>query len=81
MDIKLTSSPAFCFDSLAITFRSDDLRNPSTIDQLVKAAADELVKQQFSEGCPIDRDHISRWIQNDPFLRESILCYVNKILR
>ena len=69
------ATPEAVFILLARGYSRDDLQHALKADALVKSAADHLALQHL--GClPVEHQQaFSRWVQNDPLLRQQILTY------
>lgn len=72
---SLETTSESTFMAVAKGYSRDDLQNPGKADALVKSAAEHLARQHLAR-LPVEHQQaFSRWIQNDPLLRQQILSY------
>ena len=71
-------------EAVRAQFSKADLLDPAKVDTIIAQAADELVRSTVQDVSgrmsPIDRAHVSEWIQSDPLFREKLLSYLQRVL-
>jgi hypothetical protein len=66
--------------SYAKRFRRADLNDPEKRERIVQKMMEELVREECPGLPPEHRSNVTNWMVNDPYLRETLMRFLDKIL-